>query len=145
MILARLHINITKGCVPSLGSNLEHRPFKNLPITIPGSIQMDDGVWLVAYEAVYLVWGQRLNHRGAIKEDGFGKDGESTKLLLSDAPQKLLPHGAGLGGAEVDSVVADGGGAEGFVAEGVLAEEGEFLRGGLEDGGDAGFAGDVDA
>ena len=64
---------------------------------------------------------------------------------LPDAPQKLLPRGAGLGRAEVDAVVADGGGAEGLVAERVLAEEGEFLWGGLEDRGDAAFAGDVDA
>ncbi len=64
---------------------------------------------------------------------------------LPDTPQKLLSHGAGLCGAEVEAVVANGGGAEAFIAERVLAEKREFFRRGLEDGGDAAFAGDVDA
>ncbi len=42
-------------------------------------------------------------------------------------------------------VVADGRGAEALIAELVLAESGEFLWRGLEDGGDAALAGDVNA
>ena len=66
-------------------------------------------------------------------------------MSLPDAPQKLLSRGAGLGGAEVDAIIANRGRAEGFVAELVLAEEGEFFGRGLEDGGDAALARDVDA
>ena len=42
-------------------------------------------------------------------------------------------------------VVADGGSAEGLVSKLVLRQQCELLRGGLEDGGDAAFARDVDA